>query len=365
MKTAHAEIKTITYHTYNPKDESILSKLRCIDLRQIARENYIKISGKKADLIERISKHFIKSKKSQIIQTIYRGSIVRYSKHLSGPALYNRKICINDTDFVSMENISDVAWYDFFSYKDSDDTIYGFSLLSFVKYISSSNRNVCNPYNRNPIEYNTIKNAIDLFQINKSIVGRSKYNITDIRVRLPNPYINYHLSYLYYHPQLYYNIRATPQVRHIYNKMIEYRHLTLNQRIQNIFIEFDRLGNYTQSQWFTGLTLHCYPKFLRILKDIWRFRADISSETKHKICSIYDPFQLILTSNIDSITQNQQDYSCSISHIKLVCVTSMETLIYTGIDEEHCKLGSLYCLMALTRVCHSARITMPWLYDAY
>lgn len=365
MKTVHAENKYITYHTYNPKDDTVLSKLKCIDLRQIARENHIKISGKKVELIDRISSHFIKSKKSQKIQSVFRGSIVRHSKHLSGPALCKRKICINDTDFVSMENIVDIDWYDLFSYKDTDDTIYGFSLLSFVRYVSSSNRSICNPYNRNPIKYNIVKNAIDLFQINKAIIGSSKYNISDVRVSLPNPYINYHISYLYYHPQLYYNIQATPRVRSLYNNMIEYRHLTLNQRIQNIFIEFDRLGNYTQSQWFTSLTLHCYPKFLRILKDIWRFRADITLETKKKICCIFDPFQLILTSDVNTFTHNQQNYSRVASHIKLLCVTSMETLIYTGIDEEHCKLGSLYCLMALTQVCHSARIAMPWLYDAY
>jgi hypothetical protein len=42
----------------------------------------------------------------------------------------------------------------------------------------------------------------------------------------------------------------------------------------------------------------------------------------------------------------------------------METLTFTGIDEEHCKLGALYCLMALTSVSQSARIALPWLYDS-
>ena len=358
MNNVHDKKIYMTYHTYNDKDESKLSKLKCKDLREIARNNRLKISGREAEVIQRIANHFISCKKCEIIQTIFRGYIVRTFKHLSGPALYNRKMCINNTDFVTMECITDIDWYDFFSYKDADNTIYGFSLQSFVKYISNNNRNVCNPYNRNAIKYNIIKDAIDLFRINKAIVGIKTYNCPGINACYPNPYVNYHISYLYYHPHLYYNIRVTPRVRNLYNKMIEYRHLTIDQRIQNIFIEFDRLGNYTQSLWFTSLTSHGYPKFLRILKNIWGFRADLTQEMKYNICSIYDPFQAILTSNVSL-------FSLAVSQIKLLCVTSMETLIYTGIDEEHCKLGSLYCLMALTQVSHSSRIALPWLYDAY
>ena len=365
MNSAHDNKTDITYHTFNDKDDSILTNLTCIELRKIARENRLKISGRKAELIKRITTHYVYSKQADKVQRIFRGYITRRSNKLSGPALHNRKICVNDTDFVTMENITDIEWYDFFSYKDKDGIIYGFSLLSFVRYVSNHNRNICNPYNRTSIEFNIVKNAVDLFRINKAIVGISKYNMTDVSISLPNPYINYNISYTYYHPHFRLGTHITASIRNLYNKIIEYRHLTLNQRIQNIFIEFDRLGNYTQSVWFTSLTSYCYPKFLRILKDIWRFRAGLTEYTKQKVCCIFDPFHMILTAETNLFSQNENENMRILLHIKLLCVTSMETLIYTGVDEEHCKLGSLYCLMALTKVSHSARITMPWLYDAY
>tara|TARA_B110000285_G_C15076248_1_gene590902 strand:+ start:339 stop:1436 length:1098 start_codon:yes stop_codon:yes gene_type:complete len=365
MNNVHDHTKNITYINFNDEDYATLSKLKCVELREIARENKIKISGKKQDIIERIRDNFIRSKCANKIQRIFRGFIARRFKQLSGPALYNRKICINDTDFVTMENILDVDWFDFFSYKDIDGTIYGFSLLSFLRYTSKHNRNVRNPYNRLPIGFNNIKNAFDLFQNNKALVGISKYNLTNVRITLPDPYNNYSISHSYYRPLLYSNISTTSRVRRLYNKMVEYRHLTLNQRIQNIFIEFDILGNYTQSVWFTSLTSHGYPKFFRLLKDIWMFRANLTRETKYKVCCLFDPFQNIISSGINLFSQTDYGDMRIISHIKLLCITAMETLIYSGIDEEHCKLGSLYCLMALTRVSHSARISMPWLYDAY
>ena len=53
-----------------------------------------------------------------------------------------------------------------------------------------------------------------------------------------------------------------------------------------------------------------------------------------------------------------------LNKVKLSCICSMETLTFTGIDEEHCKLGALYCLMALTSVSQSARISTTVLYDS-
>jgi hypothetical protein len=365
MNNVHDNKNDITYFNFIIENNDVLPKLKCIELREILRENKLKISGKKKILIERIMHHAMRYTRIIQIQKIFRGYMSRCVKLLSGPALYNRKLCINDTDFVTMENIRLIDWFDFFSYQDNDGIVYGFSLLSFLRYVSKNNRNVCNPYTRLPIEINIIKRAIRLFQNNRALLGKSKYNLTNINLALPNPYINYNISYLYYHPRLYTNVITTTRVRRIYDNLIEYRHLTLNQRIQNIFIEFDMLGNYTQSVWFTSLTSHCYPKFFKILKDIWMFRANLTPETKYKVCCLFDPFQSIITNGVHLFSQNDYGNIRILSHIKLLCVTTIETLIYSGIDEEHCKLGSLYCLMALTRVSHSARISMPWLYDAY
>ena len=42
---------------------------------------------------------------------------------------------------------------------------------------------------------------------------------------------------------------------------------SLNERIENLFIEIDLLGNYTQSSWFTTLNYNQYVRFFRYLGD--------------------------------------------------------------------------------------------------
>jgi hypothetical protein len=48
----------------------------------------------------------------------------------------------------------------------------------------------------------------------------------------------------------------------------------------------------------------------------------------------------------------------------LACLTVIENLVYSGIDEDHKKLGTLHALSGLTMVSHDARQAMPWLYDS-
>jgi hypothetical protein len=46
-------------------------------------------------------------------------------------------------------------------------------------------------------------------------------------------------------------------------------------------------------------------------------------------------------------------------------VKMAEILVYSGIDNEHKKLGSMYFLSGLTLVSVNARNQIPWLYENY
>ena len=86
---------------------------------------------------------------------------------------------------------------------------------------------------------------------------------------------------------------------------------------------------------------------------------------KNQICQLYDPFQERIFSNRFIVSRELPlENEIVLNKIKLSCICTMETLTFTGIDEEHCKLGALYCLMALTSVSQSARIALPWLYES-
>lgn len=97
-------------------------------------------------------------------------------------------------------------------------------------------------------------------------------------------------------------------------------------------------------------------RYYRYLYDIWNYRGNLSHETKRRICSLYDPF---LNNNMNSlsISSPTDDY-------KKCCLKVMEVMVYTGVDVEYQKIGTLHVLSALTIVSHPARQNMIWLYES-
>jgi len=77
-------------------------------LKEATKNHRLLISGTKPLLIGRLEVLFKNIKNATIIQRFFRGWVVRYSFKLRGPALSNRRICLNDTDFVTMEPLSEI-----------------------------------------------------------------------------------------------------------------------------------------------------------------------------------------------------------------------------------------------------------------
>ena len=147
------------------------------------------------------------------------------------------------------------------------------------------------------------------------------------------------------------------ELRELTMKMQEIRARPINQRIQDLFIEIDLLGNYTQSSWFTALEHRDYVRFFRTLLDVWNYRAQLTPEAKRNICQLHDPFL-----NVRINTYNYLE----VPEIELItaCVTVMENMIYTGVDAEYKQIGALLSLSVLTLVSIPARNNMFWLYES-
>ena len=78
------------------------------ELKYIDKHNALKITGTKTILIDRISELFKLTKPVVKIQSIFRRWIVQESLKMRGPSFKKRSLCVNDTDFVSMEPIDEI-----------------------------------------------------------------------------------------------------------------------------------------------------------------------------------------------------------------------------------------------------------------
>ena len=353
-----------------------LDVLKKDDLRKIAKDNKLRITGNKNILVQRIEEHKCKIRSSVVIQCIFRGHLVRVSFRLRGPGFRHTGLCNNQTDFYTLEPLAEIGFRDFYSYADERGFIYGFNVNSLI-VLMKNRGNVVNPYNREMISEGVLREIRRLYRViqivlpecseNVVVVGGDRGAGAGVGVPVNTPVmvisemeqrtsVNIIQQYSPFSLQIN-RLMSMVEYNNRINRMTEIRRKPMNQRIVDLFIEIDLLGNYTQSSWFMRLNRLEYMRLYRTLYDIWSYRGNLSSAVKLRICPLGSPFNGLFTNPI----YNQD---ISLERIQNSCLCVFENMVYTGVDEEHRKLGTLHCLTGLTVVSHSARMAMQWLYES-
>jgi len=353
-------INTFSYEDFIKNPDSI-NKLKISELKPIAKEYKLHISGTKPLLVERIVTNFNRISKTIFIQRVYRGYLVRESFRLRGDALKNRSICTNSTDFYTLEPIDQIDFRRFYAYKDSKDNNifwYGFDIESLHTFMSKTTK-ICinNPYNREKIPENIIKQIYSLiYKIRILFKGIIESNIVSQQQQTRNSLLNRPLQTP--RNQNRENTRdnitilnrlTTQEIRTLNNNRLQ----PINTRIQELFMEIDQLGNYTNMEWFSLLNREQYIRLYRLIYNIWR---RLPFDLRSKICISGDPFLNIFASNINI-------YDIGYERMREACLIVFENMVFTGLDIEYRKIGALHVLSSLTVVCPNARIAIPWLYD--
>jgi hypothetical protein len=287
-------------------------------LKSICRFYKQKVTGNKQQLIFRLYNYLKYSYFAIKIQKYVRGHLFRVFLKIHGPAIKHRK-CINEKDFLTFQNVVDIPYQQFYSYKDKDNFIYGFDICTLYNMLKS-NEYKKNPYNRNDLPVNIYKNI-------KKIIKMAK----KLKIQL--------------------NIKLQTNDKNLSSqKKIELRAIEVFQKIDN-------MGYITDSNWITRLPRSRCIRYLRELDDVWNYRAQISNETKSKICPNGTLFQGV---NISMISSTKSDI-----FIKNTILNIIEKIITAGVDEESRSLGCMYALGTITIVSPSAASSLPWLYDSF
>jgi hypothetical protein len=318
--------------------------------------------GTKQKLVERLQSFFVQDLAAIHVQRVTRGYFVKLSDRLRGPAHKNRSLCVNTTDFYTMEPIEEISNVEFYSYADKDGFIYGFDINSLVSYIKQSNKRIKNPYNRHPMD----ELYVNIFKLNRlNAIIRKKYVPPPRAIISPvkrsrrdaNPSAatesgrRQNIQLL--NPYLPMNYNVPDMIGFIRDR----RAMTIEERLRLIFIDIDHLGNYTQMSWLSNLQLRGYIRFFRILKDIWTYRAQLSHGTKVRICPLWDPFMILSQNGVNLALLDQMQWLA-------LSVSVIEDMVCTGVDVEHRTLGAFHILSALTIVSAPARASLPWLYES-
>lgn len=289
------------------KDFEKISDLTLTTIKINCKHYKVKQSGKKNIVQERLynfmrNTYFVKK-----IQKVWRHYLLNKIYTLNNSRL-DRKKCVNTCDFCTLDELNHIQNIDFFSYKDTDNKIYGFDIQSLISLFEHSNRDVNNPYNRNTIQKDIIDKIIEIHRLIQIIIGKRK--------------------------------------KRKKNKL----------SIIELFQIMDEAGNYTDISWFNTLDKNGLISFIYNMKDIWSYRLQLTHEMKCNICHPNgDPFSNVGIRGLQFMNFNI---------IKDKTLQIIENMITKGTNREYSCLGINYILCGFTLVSQSAASSLPWLYQA-
>lgn len=384
----------ITYREYFQKNIS-LESYRLVELKHLAKHHHLHVSGSKRALIDRLRECFIRMDACERIQTRFRGHMVRYWIRLRGPAAKDRTKCVNETDFYTMDPISEIP-VEFFSYEDEKSFIYGFDVSSLLSLFQKS-KQIVNPYNRESISIRLALRMVSFYAISILLfedmlfTNSLAHEIRRISNRPAEPiHAQRRHTHTRSHPppavqELIDENRfvepttddpaipmaeeqtapptATPSQSDAYTREEDANHLLpfirskpWDVRVRELFMEMDQLGNYTMHTWFTEMTKLYYARLYENLYIWWEVSEMIPPEVKRSICRMPRIFAEAHVIRLYPTTPMEKYRELSLE--------IMEALVYTGISDEYRKLGAMHVLTVLTTVSLGARNQMPWLFES-
>ena len=367
------------YADYIHTEGFSFEKYKLPDLKIVAKHYHLHVSGNKPALIDRIRTFFQKTQCATRIQRVFRGHIVRFCAKLRGPGFLHREICVNETDFYTLEPLKDISHTSFFSYMDDAKYIYGFDICSIISLISKTN-NPINPYNRSAFPYIATVSLHGLYNITK-ILHPEIWN--DLYANEPTT-MNKPANSIFTYPTTSsgrsYTNNSVPQPvahatqtnaitpsqrrrtrleqqREILRLLEPIRARSLEVRIRELFMEVNLLGNYADSRWFMDLDRSRLARFYQIYYDWWFTRSRLTPEMRQNICILDDPFSDVHLLYLFPTT--------TIEDYREACVRLMENMVHGSLETEYRTLGAMQLLSILTMVSLPARTAMHWLYEAF
>jgi hypothetical protein len=248
------------------------------------------------------------------IQSFYRGYRHRKYDKYRGPALWKRKICNNNDDIYTTEEISKINPINFFSLSDKDGFVYGFDLETIYTYISinANKNNINNPYNNNTIPDKIIGDINRLYEYSKSI---KTYTLVD-------------------------------------NTLPDDPGFILKNLVLKVFQKMDELNNYTDIDWFYNLTSHDIMKLVNLVKDLWNYRMELTIKKK---------LAIIKTGRIFENTTEMLLKKMTLHNQRMLVINEFEKLVFDGNTRDDQYLGSLIILIALVELSKPCALAYPWL----
>jgi hypothetical protein len=358
------------------KDPHKIHDLTIVEIKQVLKAEGCRVSGKRQELVKRLTEHYGRIQSIIVIQKTFRGFVGRESERLRGPGYKELCRCVNETDFQTMDSVAEIPRESFFSYEDDGGFVYGFNVFSLMNMFKR-NRKFANPYNREDIP---IAVVCRIFSLYKKI--EILYPLAFSENRLENPRVvevaiedarrdaetfegvvvpdTFDLEVeaietfdLEVEAIETFDLEASVSVQDA-GVEEEYHSLPLNTRIHDIFERIQSLiGGEVNPDWFLSLSQNELDRFYHFYHVWWTRSSSLSDEEKRNICATSDPFVFL----------SQIEPNWAEALYRRICLELMEWMVFTGTNANSCAKGAEHIIMILCIVSRDARRTRPELFD--
>jgi len=287
------------------------------------------------------------------LQKWIRKSLNKFKNKLHGPALNNRNLCVNDSDFVSLDDLKDIPESEFISFKDDTGFIYGFHIDSIIELIFKSDENYYENFK---------KNSSNLYykQFIKTLINH--YN----KIKIFNPYTRFtidcetkqNIIRLYsrnkYNTKLHNSIHNSIQNAHNTqnNQTVLDIKITIRNKCFSIFQKIEMLGYFADTSWLLDEHIKNIKIFYKKLASLWNFEFGLNNTARFKIAKNHNLFQ-----NLHDIMISRADKYSLLDKI----LDTLNILVSYGETEGDRNTGCILVLYGLAFINHRCIQANPWL----
>ena len=338
-----------------------LDKCKLPELKEIARQRGLRISGKKEDLKQRIQENISQHSKANMVQRAFRGHMARQWIRLKKTSSATP---VNDTDFYTLEPVKEMEFLYYIDYVDEQNNItYVFNINSLMNLFTKTG-SMTNPYTRDKLDVNLLHRMIRIIHYTYIMFPGSELinccenaHAQTVQTMQTMQTQNAQSGQTAQTAQTVQTSLNSQNAQTQFAPALPLNPDTNYTTLANeLFMKLDALGNYTNIGWFTRLNNTQLCLFIMRLCHFWN---KIERSLRRKICSRRNLF------STENLGINSMDENRPIAENRALVIRIGETLVNDGIDTEHRTLGAMYFLTGLTVVSMEVRQELPWLYDNY
>jgi len=225
-----------------------------------------------------------------------------------GEAVYKRSICVNDSDFNTLDPLGEVKNNEFYSYTDNKAFIYGFHIDSLHELFKRKKGRVMNPYNREYFPEHVRTDIISLRKLKKPEIQEKQQKIC-----------------------------------------IE---LLVKAKCVDVFCKIDIHGYHTNINWLYNASTMGLKHFYKKLIYYWNHKLGMTNALKNSILPNGD----VINSNIQIVRSNMNRYKLLDKILDI-----LNLVVSSAVDISDRNAGCILILHALSEISRECTESNSWL----